>query len=74
MASKKRSGGLKPDVQLDSHFSHPERERIAFDGSEGYVMGSSDGEYGHVTGFRHTITSTGHRHKTSPVQERMRGR
>lgn len=57
----------KPDVQLDSHFSHDERERIAWDGSPGYVMGSSDGEYGHVSGFRQSITSTGHAHKESSL-------
>ncbi len=63
----------KPDVQIDSHFSHDERDRIAFDGSHGYVQGSSDGEYGHVTGFRYTLTSTGHKHKESAAGRLARG-
>lgn len=56
-----------PDTQIDSHNVFAERERIAFDGSDGYVMGSADGEYGHVSGFRGTMSHTGHEHKESSL-------
>jgi hypothetical protein len=62
---------LKPDVQLDSHFSHPERERRAWDGSPGYVMGSADGEYGHVSGFRETMRDTGMRNTKSALGRKV---
>lgn len=69
MASRKRpderpfSEIAHPDTQLDSNNVFLERERVAWDGSDGYVMGSADGEYGHVSGFRGKITNTGHAHK-----------
>ncbi len=57
---------LKPDVQLDSHFSHPERERRGVYGGS-FVMGSADGEYGYVSGFRETFHDTGYRNKESAL-------
>ena len=68
MASKRP----KPDIHPDSVFSHDERERRAFDGSPGYVQSSADGEYGHVTGFRYGITSTGHAHKAALSRKDLR--
>jgi hypothetical protein len=67
MAKEKGRGSLKPNVQLDSQFKHPEPTR------EGYVQGEADLEYGMVSGFRRGILQTGHRHKLTPLGRKVRG-
>ena len=60
-------GTPSPNPQLDSKFAYPERQR------SGYVQGESDLQYGEVSGFRFGLTTTGMRHKQSPLGKKVKG-
>lgn len=58
----------RPNVQIDSHYSYPERKR-----ANSSVMGEADLPYGGVSGFRYGLESTGNAHKKSSLGKKVRG-
>lgn len=72
--ARNKFGTPKPTTGTgtDSQAAYEERPRRGVYGGQSFVMGSADGEYGHVDGFRYGLENTGHRHKASDAGKAAR--